>query len=228
MIRRDYILRMIEEFVRVLARITSLKKERRWEEAQATVDEELKRLVAADVQTVSRLSETELLAKLIEGEPTQALRDKTLFLVALLKEAGDSAATQDRQEESRACYLKALHLLLDVLARGEVFEFPDFVPNIEGLVAALGDAPLPVRSQAMLMHHYERSGEFAKAEDALFGMIEVEPADLGIIGFGIAFYERLQGHADATLAAGGLPRPEVESGLAELRERQARLVHGSA
>ena len=46
MIRRDYILRMIEEFVRVLARITSLKKERRWEEAQATVDEELKRLVA--------------------------------------------------------------------------------------------------------------------------------------------------------------------------------------
>ena len=38
MIRRDYILRMFVDFVRVLARITSLKNERRCEETQATVD----------------------------------------------------------------------------------------------------------------------------------------------------------------------------------------------
>jgi len=40
---------------------------------------------------VSRLSETALLARLIQGEPTQVVREKMLLLTALLKEAGDVA-----------------------------------------------------------------------------------------------------------------------------------------
>ena len=51
---------------------------------------------------MAQLSETDLLAKLIQGEPTQVVRDKTLILSALLKEAGDLAAEQDRPKESRA------------------------------------------------------------------------------------------------------------------------------
>jgi hypothetical protein len=43
-IRRDYILRMIEEFVQALARISALKKDRLWQEAAGVVDEEFQRL----------------------------------------------------------------------------------------------------------------------------------------------------------------------------------------
>jgi len=39
-IRRDYILRMIEEFIQALARVNALKQDQRWEEAAGAVDEE--------------------------------------------------------------------------------------------------------------------------------------------------------------------------------------------
>jgi uncharacterized protein DUF6483 len=222
MIRRDYILRMIEECIRALARINSLKKDRRWDEMSETLDAEFQQLIGAGPQVVARLSETELLARLLQGEPTQVVRDKTLVLTAQLKEAGDVAAAQDRPEDSRECYLKALHLLLDTLAHGEVFECPEFVPKVGMLVAALQPTPLPVRTHALLMQHYERTGEFAKAEDALFAMLDAESDSEGIVAFGIVFYERMLTQSDATLTAANLPRAEVEEGLKELQRRQNR------
>ena len=219
MIRRDYILRMIEEFIQALARVNALKQDQRWQEAAGAVDEEFQRLIGTGAQAVARLTETELLARLIRGEPTQAVHDKTLMLTALLKEAGDVAATQGRAEESRSCYLKGLHLLLETLARKEVSAVPDFVPRVEMFAAALHGSPLPLETQALLMQHYERSGQFAKAEDALFAMLEAEPGNGGLVDFGVSFYKRLQGQSDASLAAGNLSRPELETGLAELRGR---------
>src|SRR5947208_16461009 len=133
MIRRDYILRMIEEFAQVLARIRSLKGSQRWGEASAALDSEFKRLIGDGGQAVARLSETELLSRLVQDGPTHVVRDKTLMLTTLLKEAGDVAAAEERLEESRECHLKALHLLLDTLGRSEVFEFPEFVPKVEML-----------------------------------------------------------------------------------------------
>jgi tetratricopeptide (TPR) repeat protein len=150
------------------------------------------------------------------------VRNKTLMLTTLLKEAGDVAAAQDRVEESRGCYLKALHLLLDTLAHSEVFEFPQFVPKVEALVIALQGSVLSVRTQAMLMQHYERTGDFAKAEDALFAMLDAEPDNDAIVKFGIALYQRLLAHSDSALTAANLPRAEVEEGLNELERWRGR------
>ncbi len=220
MIRRDYILRMIEECIRALARISSLKQGQRWSEASAELDIEFKKLIGDGAQVVARLSETELLARLMQDGPTHALREKTLILTTLLKEAGDVAAAADRMEESRECYLKALHVLLDVLARGEAFECPEFVPKVEMLRQALAPTALPVRTHALLMQHYERTGEFAKAEDALFAMLDAEPGNAAIVEFGITFYQRLLAHSDVALNAANLPRAEVAEGLKELQGRR--------
>jgi hypothetical protein len=217
MIRRDYILRMIEEFVQVLSRIKSLERGQLWREAACAVDEEFQRLTGAGAAAVAQLTETELLARLIQGEPTQVVRQKALMLTTLLKEAGGLAAAQGRAEESRASYLKGLHLLLETLARHEAFECPDFVPGVEVFVAALGNKPLPLETQARLMQHYEVTGQFGKAEDCLFAMLEAEPGNAALVEFGIAFCERLRGQSDASLASGNLPRPELEASLAELR-----------
>ena len=219
MIRRDYILRMIQEFAEALARIRSLKKDQRWAEAGESLDAEFERLIGDDGPTVAALSETELLARVVRGEPTLAVRHKTLALATLLKEAGDVAAAGHRIDQSRKCYLTALHLLLDVLGRGEVFELPEFVPRIEEFVRALADAPLPVRSQLLLMHHYERAGELAKAEDALFAVLDAESDRGPLLEFGMAFYRRLQSKSDAALAEGNLSRAEVEQGMKEIQAR---------
>src|SRR5438552_19048464 len=104
---------MIEEFFRLLARLKSLKQEQRWDEAAAALEEQFQRLVGMDARAAAQLSETELLAKLIHNEPMLGVGEKALILSALLKEAGDVAAAQERGDESRAAYLKGLHLLLE-------------------------------------------------------------------------------------------------------------------
>jgi len=45
MIRRDYILRMIEEFFQALTRIRNLKRDQRLAEADAELDQEFARLI---------------------------------------------------------------------------------------------------------------------------------------------------------------------------------------
>ena len=225
MIRRDYILRMIEEFMQALARIRSLKQSQHWQEASGELDAELKKLVGDDARAVARLSETELLARLMQDGPTHALRDRTFILATLLAEAGDVAAGKDQSEAGRECHLKALHLLLDVLGRDEVFECPSFVPKVALLRERLRSEPLPLRTLAMLMQHYERTGEFARAEDELFAMLDAEPDSEAIAKLGMAFYQRLRAQSDTTLAAANLPRPEVESGLSELQQRFRRVAN---
>jgi hypothetical protein len=227
MIRRDYILRQIEQFVAMLAKIAGLAKGEQWQEASGVTAGEFQRLTGAGAGAVLQMSETELLARLIQGEPTQAVESKAFMLATLLKTNGDLIAGRGRPEESRQYYLKGLHLLLDTFGRNEITECPDFVPAVEAFLAGLRDAPLPLPTNAMLMRHYEQAGEFAKAEDALFGVVDAGPDRIELLDFGAAFYRRLLELSDDALAAGNLPRPEVRAGLAELDARKTK-IHRTA
>lgn len=218
MLRRDYILRMVEDFIKALTRIRSLKKDQRLGEALILTEEEFKRATGLDSESLLRLSETELLARLIQSEPLNSTREKMLFLTTLLRETGDILTAQDRIEDGRACYLKGLHLLLDSLMRGEADELPEFVPKIDEFVAALDE--LPPQTSALLMEHYERTGQFGKAEDALYAILDAEPDNSAALEFGISFYERMLRQNDVRLADGNLPRAEVEAGSKALRERR--------
>lgn len=221
MIRRDYILRMIEDFAKAIARIRALKDDQQLTDASSLTEEEFKRISGLDSESVLRLSETELLARLIRSESMHAVPEQMSFLTTLLREAGDIAVARERIEDGRACYLKGLHLLLDSLLRGEAAELPEFVPKVDEFVAALADSELPVQTSALLMEHYERTGQFAKAEDALFAILDAEPDNSAAVDFGISFYERLQRQDDVRLAEGNLPRSEVDAGLKELSSRKA-------
>ena len=99
MIRHDYILRMIEELRQVLAGIVALKQERRCQEVQGTLDEQFKRFVGAGASEAVAFSDTELSARVMQGEATQFVHDKALILVRFFQEAGDSAVAQDRPDE---------------------------------------------------------------------------------------------------------------------------------
>lgn len=223
MIRRDFILRQIEEFVAMLAKLTGLARDGRQEEASTAAEEAFQQLTGADARTVVGMSETELLARLIQSGPGQAVEFKAFMLATLLKTNGDVIAGAGRLEESRRYYLKGLHLLLDTFGRTEITERPDFAPAVEAFLTGLRDEPLPATTNVLLMRHYERTGEFARAEDALFGLLDAEPARSEFLDFGRLFYQRLMALNDGVLTAGNLPRAEVQAGLAELAARQSRL-----
>ncbi len=208
----------------MLSQLRALKREQVWRETNVLLDEEFKRLVGSEPDALLKMSETELTARLIQGEPTQMVHQKMLLLTTLLMEAGEAAAAQNRPAQSRALFVKGLDLLLDAITQEHATELPDFdfVPKVGAFLNVLQDAPLPLTTQARLMQHYEQTGEFAKAENALFAMLDAEPGEPKLIEFGISFYRRLQNKTDDALAAGNLPRAELESGLADLKSRLTR------
>jgi hypothetical protein len=209
---------MIEEFLQALARLKAYRKEQNWRDAEQTLDQEFNQLIGGGPQAAAQLTETELIVRLMQGEPTHVVRQKAFMLVSLLQEAGELATAQGRIAEARAAYLKGLHVLLEVLAQGEVSELPEFVPKTETFVLALQDDPLPTRTSALLMRHYEQTGQFGRAEDALFAMLELEPHEPRLIEFGIAFYERISRQPDSSLQNGNLPRAELDASLSELHQ----------
>jgi len=222
MIRRDYIVEMIEEFAQTLMRIRALRQGGRWAEAWQAVDAECEKIAAAGARNLARLSETELLARVAKDQPTQTVRARLFLVISLLQEAGDIATAEGRLEDAREIYLKALHLLLNVSAEQDPAGHPAFVPRVEALVHCLADAPVPVRTQVMLMRHYESTGQLAKAEDTLFSVLDATTNDPASIELGFAFYQRILRQNDATLMAGNLPRTEASEGLRELQRRQSK------
>jgi hypothetical protein len=217
MIRRDYIVQMIEECIQALARIRGLRQEKRWQEAGAAVDVECEKLAATGAQDLAKLSETELLARVSQEQPTHTVRARLFMIVSLLQEAAEIAAAQDRLADAREAYLKALNVLLDVLDEDGAGEHPAFVPKVEALVESLAEAPLPVRTRVLLMQHYESTGQLGKAEDMLYSILDGTANDRASLELGVAFYERVLGLSDSTLSAGDLPRAEALEGLRELK-----------
>jgi hypothetical protein len=215
MIRRDFILRMIEEWGRALAQIRALRQGGRAQAAREAVDAECQKLTALGVAGILRLSDAELLARVSEEQLAQTVHLRTLAVITLLREAAE-IVSEERPEEAREIYLRALRLLLEVLAQENPAEFPEFVPTVETIVTALQAEPLPPQTLALLMRHYEETGQYAKAEDALYSLLDATGADREVIEFGGAFYERILRRSDAALLAGNLPRKEAEQGRNEL------------
>ncbi|HEV2660598.1 MAG TPA: DUF6483 family protein, partial [Ktedonobacteraceae bacterium] len=67
-----------------------------------------------------------------------------------------------------------------------------------------------------LFAYYELSGQYARAEDTLFDLLETGN-NREMVESGRAFYTRLLAKSDADLQAGNLARDEVDEGLAQLK-----------
>jgi hypothetical protein len=76
MIQRDYILRMIEEFRRVVEAIMAYRSESRWEEVVGTVDEQFRRLIGVSALEAGNLPRSELDTGLTELRARRAARSR--------------------------------------------------------------------------------------------------------------------------------------------------------
>ncbi|HZV33495.1 MAG TPA: DUF6483 family protein [Verrucomicrobiae bacterium] len=216
MFKRDFIIRMVEDFVKMLTRIQEQTGAGKYAEAGEGLDEAFSELVGSSAEDVLKLSDTELLARLTQGGPTQSVPEKIRLLVALLQQGGLLHAAENREEQARACWLKALNLLLNLQMDEDDFGLQQFIPTIDLLRDQLRDAPLPLSTLAALWRHYERIGAYARAEDALFSLLEAQPDNRELRAEAKLFYERLLRQSDCALENGNLPRAEVSASLAEL------------
>ncbi len=92
MIREDYLIGWIKRYLRWLAEITGLLKVADYEAAARRADLALRELLGLGADSVTSLTEGELLARLTVDEPPLVVRDKCLLVASLLEALGVAAA----------------------------------------------------------------------------------------------------------------------------------------
>lgn len=222
MMNKDYILRIVERLGRTLAIILQLRAFNKYEEALIYIDDMLLQTVGLTSSFINSVTDDVLLQAL---SPLGTLNlDKCLWVAALLKAEGDIYRDQDNQTESYYRYLKSLNLFLEAQLHERTLSQAQFYTETDDLLRFLCECEyeLPAHTRRTLIAYYELTGQYAKAEDILFDLLEVDPQNPLLRQEGEAFYTRLLAKSAYDLQAGQFSREEVLEGLIQLQERLDR------
>jgi hypothetical protein len=208
-------MRMIEQITQVVAtKLLQLKQQRKPVEAMALVGELYKKLSMPNTDTMRKLSASHIADMTTVNGEVQT--DKLAAVADLMKEQAAVCELMEDEEGSWSCSVKALQLRL-LLFELEPAKIPSAAADEWLRSFPLGSLPEEVSLQAI--RYYEATGQYSRAEDLLFIMLE---EDLGsrhnIVQAGIHLYERLLDQDDEKLAAGKLPRAEVVQSLQQLKK----------
>ncbi len=140
--RRDYLLRLIEEVSRALARVTTLRSAHRELDALQSIVGACERLFGMEADKLFQLSPSHHFAMLTENELSESARERVLLYAALNREAGLAYAALNNPTMARASFTNALRFsLLARIAYGEESP-PAFAPSVPELLEHLRGEPL--------------------------------------------------------------------------------------
>lgn len=214
-VRSDYLLRLIQQLARVVARLMELRGARRYDDAVALLDETTRQFFGVDLRLATALALPDLMALLAEKHGSTA-RSAELLAEILVQEAEIRRETGDG-DRAAAALRRAGALVL--AATG----LPDLTPDelqegsrLAGQLRRAGATTLGTEELRRMAELHERAGDFGAAEDAYFLLRSRADAEPDATERARAFYERLLARSDEELELGGLPRDEVREGLDSL------------
>lgn len=214
MLRRDYLVRMIEEMTEVVATVFTLKQQKKHKEALWELDEQFKRQFRLNSQMLNSLSVKDIIDMFRLGDKVEA--DKLQSIARLMKEEGLIHLELDQQEVGLTRLMKALHLFIYSTFHGADKKLWNVDEEIQETREAIKGYRPPAETEKLLFRYEEEEGRLDKAEDILFRLRQDgEMSDEETY----AFYERLLKLDDEFLEQGGLPREEVLEGQAEVAQR---------
>lgn len=226
MIRRDYILRIIEEFIGAIHHVLNLSSKGRYDAAHEEIERSLQELIHLNSDGALAATEAELVARMQILSVDEDWRARCLIVATMLAAEGDIRRHGPDVDASYPFYLRALHLAMLAHSRdedkgdGSQPEWPDSLLSVEYATSKLDDYLLPFDTQIALLDFYRAGENLAKAEDLLFTWLDEQPGNEALRRYGVELYEELLAQPDDMLANAGLPRGEVEDGLKELRVRK--------
>lgn len=214
MLRNDWVLRQIEQAIRLLQMIAGLLDFRHYPEALDRIDEGYRLFFGLDSGSVGSLPLDYLLDMLrIHGRLDGT---RVVLMAKLLRSEGEIYEAQEDEERSSQRSLRALQLLLAAYESGEESHFPGGWEDIDALAERLSRYDLPLSLKPQLLSYLEQTGHFAEAENLLWEWLAATDHAPTPVARGLAFYRRLLELPDEALERGELPRSEVEHALLEL------------
>jgi hypothetical protein len=214
MLTDDYLIRQINLAIAALASIIGLKTAGQYQQAQVEIEQLLEQLTGLRAYMLKNLTDEGLLAVVSNANGLDA--DRLLIIADLINEEGDIYASQGYAADSTADYLRALKFYLEVALTGDLQYSSPPDEKIEVLMDKLAGTELPSETAFNLFTYYEQNRKFAKAERQLIKLQEATGHDPSLLEEHKAFYERLLEKSDQELETGGLPRPLIETNLANL------------
>ena len=210
MFEADYIVRMIHQFVKFVARVMFRIQSGDADGARLDIERASGQFLGLPWDLILGLSDQALDDILAVGKERYAEKSfaaaQLLACEAKIRDANDSV-------EAKELRLRCLHILLRAFPRMDDELKTEAASAIDQNLESL--PLLPAEMCQLLIRHFECQGEYSRAEDLLFELAENEPEET--LQIGLAFYERIQARTDEELERGNLPRSEVEEGIRDLR-----------
>lgn len=208
MLRKDYLVRMIEEMTEIIGKVFDLKQQKKWIEALWELDELYKKQFRLNSRLIGSLGAKDIVELLRTGGTVEA--DKLQSLARLVKEEGEIYSQTGQSDESIFRLMKALHLYLAAGQHGTDRTLWNLDGEVRELLTRLQGYRLPPDTERLLLSYEESEGRYDQAENALYRLFQDGVATKEE---GIAFYERLLLIDRERLEQGGLPEQEVREGL---------------
>lgn len=219
MFRRDYIVRMIEDMSAMIAKVLTLKQEKKTTEALWEVDELLNRHFRLNSRLLNSLSVEDIIDMFRLGGVLES--DKLQGVARMLKEEASIYSEAGNKEAALFRAIRALHLFLYADLYGADREMLQMKREIDELMKDTEGYRLPVKTERLLLPYMESLGRYSKAEDSLYRLWE---QGVDVAAEGKELYSRLLLHTPVALELGGLPLAEVRQGQEEWNKLTSRIA----
>lgn len=215
MFKRDYFMRQIEQMTLVLHRILFNKEHIPLGDAQQQLDEASRHLLGLNIRSLQALSSKDILELLsYQGNLDTA---KAMVIGDMFVGHGDLLKQHEETDGAYRAYWKSLDLLLHLSLSPHVApkdeETAEIASRIQTSLERLQAWMIPEDLKRLLFAHYEKKGDYAKAEDVLFHYMEDHPDQSEFLRQGAAFYEALIDTEDVLLESGNFSKEEAAEGL---------------
>ncbi|HTG71268.1 MAG TPA: DUF6483 family protein [Candidatus Udaeobacter sp.] len=211
MFQRDYFMRMIEQMTEAVGQIMNLRQARKHEEALLYIDELLDKRFRLSSKLIRSLSDEDLMKVMTTNGILET--DHLQAIAILMKQEAELYSELGRKDESYFAHVKSLHLFLRLSLAGAEPTIAEPRGQIKVLLDRLRPYELPVTAKRLLMEWHEAEGHYDLAENVMYELLDdkaLNPSEA------VDIYRRMLLQHNERLAAGGLPREEIEQGLKAL------------
>ncbi|MCG6912466.1 DUF6483 family protein [bacterium BMS3Abin03] len=192
MIQQDYIMRMIEQLVQVLAKLLFNKEAKNYNDALNDIDIASKIIVGLDFELLAELSAKDIKSLLALKKDDSTVNIKLIIIAKLIKEKTEILKlTSPDNPKIIPIYQKAISLYLEGILNNKNTEIDlsRFYQDIEEIENILKDE-INTEIRFNLFKFYDHSGNTAKAGKELIKLKEMNYPDIEKVG--INFFKKLE------------------------------------
>ena len=221
MIRKDYILKLIDQLVITLKKVQGLKDREDYEDALELIAEKKEAYLKIDAAYFDNL-EVEDLELLLEND-TQRGKEIWQFAADLLFEEAAIYDILDQEAKVFRAYHQAMVILTYLIKQNREISITLF-EKLSMSVEYLRDFRLPLASYTKIIEYYTATHKLDKAEDMLFQALQAhQEQKTTLLKMAHLFYGELLTFDNQILKEGKLPRKEVEAGLQAFEKKIGEL-----